>query len=51
LLRATIEQDHHATGHFVTVVDAEGRDTKLTEWHKFGDDTYSQFGRSNRGSG
>ena len=46
LLRRTIEQDRTATGSFITVVDTEGRDTKLTEWHRFGDDTYSQFGRS-----
>ena len=46
LLRRTIEQDRTATGSYITVVDTDGRDTKLTEWHRFGDDTYSQFGRS-----
>ena len=46
LLRATIEADTHATGNTISVADADGRDTKLTEWHRFGDDTYSQFGRS-----
>lgn len=46
LLRGTIEQDRTATGSFISVADTEGRDTKLTEWHKFGDDTFSMFGRS-----
>lgn len=46
LLRCTIEADRTATGSYITVVDTEGRDTKLTEWHRFGDDTYSHFGRS-----
>ena len=46
LLRGTIEQDSTASGSYITVADTEGRDTKLTEWHRFGSDTFSQFGRS-----
>ena len=46
LVRDAMESDYGIQKHAIAREDAEGLSTKLTLWWYFGDDTYSNFGRS-----
>lgn len=46
LLRQALESDFALRDHALVREDAEGLSTKLTLWWYFGEDTYSNFGRS-----